>query len=364
MFSPALGRAVRSTCAISAGPVCNARAATVASISAASQPFSRRPHQRRPSSSKASIPPDGANGSSSPQQTATTPAARSPGKKLAARGGRKRASPSLLNVPHVPPTDHLQQLDVKISSFFSLHRPISVTTPIPPTTTEASFGAIFEPRLLNNRNKFIDVLNTLSHGVETLEAAAYGNEESDLRAEILHHSASNSGDIMHLDELPQDKIDRMISQLIPFNPPPAPVPFGEAQAAKKVSSKDQSQDVATAQISKTKQKAWTTTVVVTESTDATGERTYSASTSPMVEIQVPEERSEQSSEVGIRQPFLHRMGIRERAYTQYLDDMASKKRGSFLLISTKRRRSLKMKKHKYKKLMKRTRLLRRKLDRT
>ena len=34
------------------------------------------------------------------------------------------------------------------------------------------------------------------------------------------------------------------------------------------------------------------------------------------------------------------------------------------LISVKRQRKLKMKKHKYKKLMKRTRLLRRKLDRT
>jgi hypothetical protein len=34
-----------------------------------------------------------------------------------------------------------------------------------------------------------------------------------------------------------------------------------------------------------------------------------------------------------------------------------------LAISVKRQRKLKMKKHKYKKLMKRTRLLRRKLDR-
>jgi hypothetical protein len=41
-----------------------------------------------------------------------------------------------------------------------------------------------------------------------------------------------------------------------------------------------------------------------------------------------------------------------------------KRRGGMLLISVKRQRKLKMKKHKYKKLMKRTRLLRRKLDRT
>jgi len=110
MFSPALGRVVRSTCAISGTSVCTAsRQATVNSIGAASQALSRRPHQRRHSSSKASIPPDGSNRSSSPQQTPNTASTRSPEKKPAGRGGRKRATPSL-NVPHVPPTDYLQQL--------------------------------------------------------------------------------------------------------------------------------------------------------------------------------------------------------------------------------------------------------------
>lgn len=110
MFSPALGRVVRSTCAISGTSVCTAsRPATVNSIGAASQALSRRSHQRRHSSSKASIPPDGSNGSSSPQQTPNTASTRSPEKKPAGRGGRKRATPSL-NVPHVPPTDYLQQL--------------------------------------------------------------------------------------------------------------------------------------------------------------------------------------------------------------------------------------------------------------
>jgi hypothetical protein len=41
----------------------------------------------------------------------------------------------------------------------------------------------------------------------------------------------------------------------------------------------------------------------------------------------------------------------------------TRRRAGMLLISVKRQRKLKMKKHKYKKLMKRTRLLRRKLDR-
>jgi hypothetical protein len=249
---------------------------------------------------------------------------------------------------------------VKISSFFSLHRPISVTTPIPPTATEASFGAIFEPRLVNNRNKYVDVLNTLSQSVETLESATYGNEERDLRAEIMHNSSSNAENVTHLDELPQAQIDRMIAQFIPFNAPPPPVALGEVQVTKNLSSKDQTLDSATAQTAQSKQKAWSTTVVVTESTDATGERTYSATTSPMVEIRVPETGK---SEVEIRQPFLDRMRSRQQVYDQYRGERANKSKGPMLVISTKRRRSLKMKKHKYKKLMKRTRLLRRKLDR-
>ncbi|OCL06428.1 hypothetical protein AOQ84DRAFT_365813 [Glonium stellatum] len=362
MFSPALGRAIRSTCAISGASVCTAsRPATVNPIGAASQALCRRPHQRRPSSSKASIPPNGSNGSSSPQQAPSAASTRSPEKKPAGRGGRKRATPSL-NVPHVPPTDYLQQLDVKISSFFSLHRPISVTTSIPKPSTEASFNSIFESRFQDNR-KYADVIYTLSNSVESLETAALGQEERDIREEILQNSTSNSGNVKHLDGVAQMSVDQMIAQFVPFKAPPVPVPFEEAQSKRNAAPRQRTRKVANAQ-AQPKQKAWSTTVVVTESTDSNGERTYSASTSPMVEIQVPAvENPMEQADVEIRQPFLDRMKIRQKRYQQYRDDRAEKDRETMLLISVKRQRKLKMKKHKYKKLMKKTRLLRRKLDR-
>ena len=50
---------------------------------------------------------------------------------------------------------------------------------------------------------------------------------------------------------------------------------------------------------------------------------------------------------------------RSKAFREHV----TRRRAGMLLISVKRQRKLKMKKHKYKKLMKRTRLLRRKLDR-
>jgi len=49
--------------------------------------------------------------------------------------------------------------------------------------------------------------------------------------------------------------------------------------------------------------------------------------------------------------------------TKTFREHVHRRRWGMLLISVKRQRKLKMKKHKYKKLMKRTRLLRRKLDR-
>jgi len=113
MFAPAIGRVVRSPNTLPAHSVCTLGRPAV--ISAASQTPFRPSHQRRLSSSKASVPPDGSNtnGSSSAQQTPAN-ASKAPAKKVASRTNRKRAStvssvPVPKNVPRVPPTDHLQK---------------------------------------------------------------------------------------------------------------------------------------------------------------------------------------------------------------------------------------------------------------
>ena len=67
-----------------------------------------------------------------------------------------------------------------------------------------------------------------------------------------------------------------------------------------------------------------------------------------------------SSEMVPRQPFLHKLLIRYRRRNEAIRE----RRQEFLYaISVKRQRRLKMKKHKYKKLMRRTRNLRQRLDR-
>ncbi|KAF2269856.1 hypothetical protein CC78DRAFT_529020 [Lojkania enalia] len=106
MFSPALGRVVRSTSSISAPSVCTI-SRPAAALSATQQPFTRPQHQRRPSSSKASIPPDGSNSTQQPTRAST---AKAPARKLTGRAAKKgSATTQTLNVPHVPPTDYLQK---------------------------------------------------------------------------------------------------------------------------------------------------------------------------------------------------------------------------------------------------------------
>jgi len=103
------------------------------------------------------------------------------------------------------------------------------------------------------------------------------------------------------------------------------------------------------------QKKFKTVIVVTATTDEQGDTSYQATASPVVEIQTP-------AAVNIKRsptPFLDRMWERNERWADYMEDKMDEK--SMYMISVKRQRKLKMKKHKYKKLMRRTRNVRRKL---
>ena len=172
----------------------------------------------------------------------------------------------------------------------------------------------------------------------------------------------------------------------------------------------------------TKQTTWTSTLTVYESTHPDGRKTYKTCASPItrmptspssikglrpqdsqeLDVVQQEGRLHLSTSVGgqeedaehgspqqqqqqqeIRylppastlQPFLSRMQARQLSYADRLDARFGRMRlqqveeegegeGGMQAISVKRQRKLKMKKHKYKKLMKRTKNLRRRLDKT
>jgi hypothetical protein len=188
---------------------------------------------------------------------------------------------------------------------------------------------------------------TLTETAEALDTASRAAETEDMYA--------------------SDSFDPLTARYRPFRPPPPPVPFQEQEQPKKASRKQKKSASSAISSAQAPQKSWSATIVVTESTNPNGTRTYTASSSPMVEIPIPSSGEILEPVEGlygeIQQPFLERMRVRQQRWMEYRHDRATQRRNDMHLISVKRQRKLKMKKHKYKKLMKRTRNERRKLGR-
>lgn len=284
-------------------------------------------------------------------------------------------------------------VDVAVSAFFSLHRPISVTSSVPPTSTPTSFDSIFTPRIRSLRPA--QVIATLSNTVDSLEAATQTQQqsssyedatESDLRAAVTSVSVSNTPDsssTRHLDSPPNNSPLQFPNHLLsskykPFTPPSPPSPFTSLPStAETPSSSDQvlRSDVLP---STTLKKSYSTILTILESTHPNGSKTYTARTSPIV----AEDPSAPSAHQNPRARFLHRMRDRQLRWEDYRrarlvgqapSEQPAEKAESeaqpenegegYWAISVKRQRKLKMKKHKYKKLMRKTRNLRRRLER-
>ena len=259
-----------------------------------------------------------------------------------------------------------------MSSFFSIHRPISLTTPIPSESSNKAFSSIFNAKS-PSKAKTSDIIYTLSSTIDTLENAAgtdqsqntqqMSPDEMSLRQAVTQAYHSNSDSPTHHLDIPAKTLHFNLQELAknfrPFVPPPAPVPLGSGVESSHISTQTQSQ--AEAQPAPV-QKSYITTLTIRETSYPNGQKTYKTHTTPIIE-----ESNSQSPGNAIRylppspqnQPFLGRMRQRQLQYLERLADS-----DGLMAISVKRQRKLKMKKHKYKKLMKRTKNLRRKLDRT
>jgi len=273
--------------------------------------------------------------------------------------------------------------DIRMSSFFGLHRPLSLGTTIPPSATEDQFSRIFEARPQvdawkdgnSAQRRPEDVTYALQQTIRVLHGAANAAEEEAVRWEVLQESSSNTNNrsVRHLDAPPKAarNIEELMNQFEPYNAPPPPQAFPEE-------SKQPSRKARPSRSS----KSFTTTIVITEhpSASSNGTPTYTTSQSPLIRLPGPESQQRKP-----HQPFLQRAWRRQRAYLESRQQLPrlprtfvaanalrSVRRAAISglrrpvqmrLISVKRQRKLKMKKHKYKKLMKRTRTLRRRQDR-
>jgi hypothetical protein len=137
---------------------------------------------------------------------------------------------------------------------------------------------------------------------------------------------------------------------------------------------------------KTAERTFQTLLTMTEATSKDGQKFYIAERGPIVELENAEAQPIEEQSTSRSQSRSLRMRSTRQTTTSYALPNRSRqnaegsrvftqtivqryirrsptKRPEMVFISVKRQRKLKMKKHKYKKLMKKTRTLRRKLDR-
>ncbi|CAI7639183.1 hypothetical protein N7533_007380 [Penicillium manginii] len=317
----------------------------------------RRVHQRRysSSSSKPPVPPsDGPRrmDTSAPAKNVNSSGEKS---KVSRRRGKENGGRNVSkngqqdaafsNLPSVPSTQHRQPHDVHVASFFSIHRPISVTTTVPPTSSSEAFDALFSTKKFM-KNEPEDVIFTLSNTAQSMESMAHGMESEDQFGQLQRSFASDAdGELRMLDgQESKMTVEEYTRRLRPFHPPPPPVPMDmNANAESTAAFEAENQE---------EFSTYSTVLTIRESRHADGRKTYEASTGPFVRGDMEAPAGEQEG-LTIDAPS-------DTAGMTYVERL--RHNSSMHAISTKRRRKVKMKKHKFKKLMRRTRTLRRKLD--
>lgn len=225
---------------------------------------------------------------------------------------------------------------LSLSSFFSLHRPISVTQTMPRSVTDEHFATIFAPR--TKSNKIRDTVSTLSDTIDQLEGPMaqvtiggqdQGASDGMQRVDVKNPDGTESSIYL--------QVDTMSGEFLPFRPPPLPEVQQNAEVDGFAVEAEALED--------SHHRVYKAMFTIEESTEPDGQIRIIAH-SPRI-IQDGQPRS-----------FLERLALRQLRFDQ------TRGNRDLYAISVKRQRKLKMKKKKYKKLMKKTRNLRRKLDRT
>lgn len=200
-------------------------------------------------------------------------------------------------------------------------------------------------------------MSTLSRTVEELDrhTVKYSIQSQNAAGEQQHshkHSHHDSGSAQYNNEIQfQDvtsaeesskanitmQVNAMSGQFLPFRPPPLPVPESETSPLTAEES-----NAMNAEMDQPQTRMYKAMFTIEETTDANGKVNIVAH-SPKL----------------IPRAFLDRMALRQVQFEE-----KQRQRGSWHAISVRRQRKLKMKKHKYKKLMRKQRHERLKHGRT
>lgn len=210
---------------------------------------------------------------------------------------------------------------------------------MPRTVSDEHFASIFAAR--SKAAKMNDTMSTLSDTIDQLDgpmaSVTIGDpaEEDAMRdgmRRVEFKNPDGSESSLYL------QVDTMSGDFLPFRPPPSP----QAQIQPESEAAAETAEHAEA---KPSHRVYNAMFTIEESTEANGQIRIVAHSPHIMQDEQP-------------RSFLERLAQRQLR----IED--ARGRRSMHAISVKRQRKLKMKKHKYKKLMKRTRNERRKLDRT
>ena len=204
---------------------------------------------------------------------------------------------------------------------------------MPRAVTDEHFASIFAARSRNN--KLADTESTLSNTIEQLEGPMAqmtigGQEGQEVMHKVDIKNPDGTESSMYL------QIDTMSGEFLPFRPPPLPQVEAAGKSESAVAEAEAVEDVP-------QHRVYKALFTIEESTDPDGQIRIMAH-SPRIMQDQP-------------RSFLERLALRQLKFDE------AQGRRDMHAISVKRQRKLKMKKKKYKKLMKRTRNERRKLDR-
>jgi len=267
--------------------------------------------------------------------------------------------------------------------------PVTLRKTNSPVPDQDAFSRLFEPP---QPAQPTDIVYTLENTIESLENLGKEQGPNDLQWNVVQESPSNAeGSVRHLDGVPRTKsLQEIVGGLKPFNVPPPPQPWtaGAASTQSKSKSGKKTASQPSQQMYPSNDQVHTATIIIQESTNAEGVKFFTASTYPAPKPRAPKQQLTSQNRTKLRlpaQPFLNRMLDRQWQHVQELKEHAEEleeriyeepttqnvgiedggkpQAEKMEAISVKRQRKLKMKKHKYKKLMKRTRNLRRRLDR-
>lgn len=252
-------------------------------------------------------------------------------------------------------------LALALATFFSLHRPISVTHSFPKAITDDAFAKIFAPRtksttyskaastLARSADQLKQPMQGLSIGTQHVtDASASYDTNSDAVQQINVKHADGTESSLYV------QLDHMSGQFLPFHPPPIPLSSSEELARSENAALAPPQEEAAVQ-QEPQTRIYKAVMTLEETIDENGNTRITAHVPQIIED------SPANAKIGVANPprsFLERMALRE-IKRENVHGQAS----SMYAISVKRQRKLKMKKKKYKKLMRRTRNERRKLDR-